>query len=89
MLALPFVCFNIAVREAGRTISRQLGMDELALEPTASVLYCTSNLVGRALEKLAESGPLSTFLTYLDRRLPMNYLVVAEKPVGHRPEEPC
>jgi SAM-dependent methyltransferase len=80
MLALPFVLFNIAVREAGRTICRQIGMDEFALEGPAGVLYLLSNLLGRGLELLAESGPLSSFLSYLDRRLPMNYLVVAVKP---------
>jgi hypothetical protein len=63
-----------------RTISRQIGMDELALEGPASVVYFLSNLMGRGLELLAESGPLASFLTYLDKRLPMNYLVVAVRP---------
>jgi SAM-dependent methyltransferase len=80
MLALPFALLNIAVREAGRSASRRLGLGDEAFEGSASVIYLLSNLCGRGLEMLAEQGPLSTFLTYLDRRLPMNYLVVAEKP---------
>jgi len=80
MLALPFVLLNIAVREAGRTLSRRIGMDEFAFDGPAGVLYLLSNLLGRGLERLAHGGPLSSFLTYLDRRMPMNYLVVAVKP---------
>lgn len=83
MLSLPFVLLNIAVREAGRTVSRKLGLGELrelAFEGPASTIYLLSNLLGRGLELLAQGGPLSSFLTYLDRRIPMNYLVVAVKP---------
>ena len=80
MLALPFVLLNIAVREAGRTGSRRLGLHEFAFEDSASAVYFLSNLAGRGLELLAQSGPLSSFLSYLDKRLPMNYLVVAVKP---------
>lgn len=81
MLALPFALLNIAVREAGRTASRKLGIHEFSFEGPAAAIYGLSNLAGRGLELLAENGPLSAFLTYLDKRLPMNYLVVAEKPL--------
>lgn len=88
MLALPFVLFNVAVREAGRSASRRLGLHEFAFEGPLSAIYFLSNLLGRGLELLAQEGPLSTFLTYLDKRLPMNYLVVAVKPEAATPEAP-
>jgi hypothetical protein len=49
------------------------------LRVPASGAYLVSNLAGRLLERLAGRGPLAEFLGYLDRRLPMNFLVVAEK----------
>ena len=45
----------------------------------AAALYVGSNLMGRALEILAAHGPLAPFLGYLDRRLPTNLLLVAER----------
>jgi hypothetical protein len=50
------------------------------LRAPAALLYLVSNVSGRTLEVLAARGPLSTFLGYLDRRLPTNLLLVAERP---------
>lgn len=78
MLALPFALFNVGVREAVRSAERRFGA-AAALRPLARALYAASNLSGRLLERLAAAGPLASFLGYLDRRLPMNWLVVAER----------
>jgi SAM-dependent methyltransferase len=79
MLALPFALLNLAAREAVRSAERRLGAPASVLRGPATVLFVFSNLAGRTLERLAESGPLSAFLSYLDRRLPMNFLLVGEK----------
>jgi SAM-dependent methyltransferase len=79
MLALPFALWNIVVREATLATGRRIGAVGWALRGPASVSNVLSNLAGRTLERLAESGPLSAFLGYLDARMPMNFLVVARK----------
>lgn len=79
MLALPFALANVAVREAVRSGERRLGVLGRALRVPAAAWYVATNVAGRTLERLAVRGPLAAFLGYLDRRLPMNFLVVAEK----------
>jgi SAM-dependent methyltransferase len=79
MLGLPFALWNIAVREATRSAERRLGVAGRILLVPAVVSNFVSNLGGRTLERLAASGPLSSFLGYLDGRMPMNFLVVARK----------
>ena len=54
-------------------------IQRLPLRPLARAFYAASNLAGRLLERLAAAGPLASFIGYLDRRLPMNGLVVAER----------
>jgi SAM-dependent methyltransferase len=80
MLALPFALANVFFREAAIAAERRVGPAALPLRALASSIFVLSNLAGRALEILAASGPFSVFLGYLDRRMPMNFLVVAEKP---------
>ena len=79
MLALPFALFAGAVREGMRAARRRLGAVAQALLPLAVLAVVLANLGGRALERLASGGPLASFLGYLDARLPMNWLVVAER----------
>jgi len=79
MLGLPFALWNIAVREATRAAERRLGVVGRALRGPAVVSHFVSNVAGRTLERLASAGPLSDFLGYLDRRMPMNFLVVARR----------
>jgi SAM-dependent methyltransferase len=80
MLGLPFALLNIGAREAVRSVERRLGPAAGVLRGPAALLYVISNLAGRALERMAARGPLSAFLGYLDRRLPTNLLLVAERP---------
>lgn len=79
MLGLPFALWNIGVREATRSAERRLGVAGRVLRGPATVSNFVSNLGGRALERLAATGPLSSFLGYLDARMPMNFLIVARK----------
>jgi hypothetical protein len=79
MLALPFALFNGVVREAGLAAERRLGAIAGALGPLAIAAIVVSNVAGRLLERLADRGPFAAFLGYLDARLPMNWLVVAER----------
>jgi SAM-dependent methyltransferase len=79
MLALPFALFAGGVREALRAAERRLGAGASLFVPAAVAAIVLSNLAGRLLERLAARGPLSAFLGYLDARLPMNWLVVAER----------
>lgn len=79
MLGLPFALFNSAFREAVRAAERRVGPLAAPFRAGARAAFVVSNLVGRALEILAAGGPLAPFLHYLDARLPMNFLVVAEK----------
>ncbi len=80
MLALPFALSNAFFREAAIAAERRIGPAALPLRALAVSAFVVANLAGRALERLAASGPLSDFLGYLDRRMPMNFLLVAEKP---------
>jgi SAM-dependent methyltransferase len=79
MLALPFVLANDGIREAMRAARRRLGVAGRLLEPPAALFFLLANGAGRLFEGLAGRGPLAPFLGYLDGRLPMNFLVVAEK----------
>jgi SAM-dependent methyltransferase len=79
MLALPFALWNTAVREAVRAAERRLPALAGALRLPARAAYVAANVGGRVLEGLAARGPLAPLLGYLDRRLPMNFLVVADK----------
>ena len=80
MLALPFALGNIAVREGVKSAERRFGAPARLLRPVAAVLFVLSNASGRLLERLASGGPLRNFFDYLDQRLPMNFLLEAEKP---------
>lgn len=79
MLALPFAIGNQAVREAAIAAERRLGAAGRILHGPAAVAYTISNLAGRLLERMADRRGRSGILGYLDARLPMNFLVVAEK----------
>ena len=79
MLALPLALTNVAVREAVRAAERRFGPLMKLLRLPAAVLYTVLNAIGRLLERLAGRGPLRAFLGYLDRGMPMNYLVVGRK----------
>ena len=79
MLGLPFALLNVGAREAVRSAERRLGRPASLLRAPAAALFVGSNLVGRALEILAERGPLASYLGYLDGRLPTNLLVIAER----------
>jgi SAM-dependent methyltransferase len=79
MLALPFALMNGAVREGVRAAERRLGLVAAPAGLLALVVFVAANAAGRLLERLAEAGPLRAFLGYLDGRLPMNWLVVAER----------
>jgi SAM-dependent methyltransferase len=80
MLGLPFALLNVGVREAVRSAESRLGRIAAVLRPAAALVFLGSNLAGRTLERLAARGPLAPFLGYLDRRLPTNLLLVAERP---------
>ncbi|HEX6850103.1 MAG TPA: class I SAM-dependent methyltransferase [Candidatus Polarisedimenticolaceae bacterium] len=79
LLALPFAAFNTVVREAAIAARRRLGVAAAPVGWIAVALFVAANVAGRVLERLAERGPLAAFLGYLDARLPMNWLVVAER----------
>ena len=79
MLALPFALFSSVVREAMRAARRRAGWLAEVATPLALAAIVASNLAGRLLERLASRGPLASFLGYLDARLPMNWLLVAER----------
>lgn len=79
MLALPFALANVAIREAVRSAERRFGMPARVLRVPGALAYTIANAAGWALERLAAGGPLRAFLGYLDGRLPMNFLVVADK----------
>ena len=74
MLALPFALANVGVREAVRAAGRRLRLDG-----PAALFFLGTNGLGLLLGALARRGPASAFLGYLDRRLPVNFLVVAVK----------
>ncbi len=78
-LGLPFALFNLALREVVRACERRLGRAALLLWLGAVPCFLAANLAGRLLERLAAAGPLRPLLSHLDRSLPMNYLVVAER----------
>jgi len=79
MMGLPFLLLNVGVREVTVAARRRLGPMASVLRPFASAIYVVSNVAGRTLERLAAGGPLAPFLGYLDRRMPMNFLVTATK----------
>jgi len=79
MLALPFALSNVFFREAAVAAQRRIGPLALPVRALATVAFVLSNLAGRTLEILAVSGPFAPFLGYLDRRMPTNFLVIAEK----------
>ena len=79
MMAAPFLLLNVVVREAVLAAHRRVGGAAAILRPAAGAIYVLSNAAGRTLETLAAKGPLAPFLGYLDRRLPMNFLVMAVK----------
>jgi len=78
-LGFPFILFNLALREGVRASVRRFGAVARILHLPAGVAYLLANLAGRLLESLSRGGPLRPFLGHLDRSLPMNYLVVAER----------
>ena len=78
-LGFPFILFNLALREVVRAGERRFGVVARILRVPAVVAYLLANLAGRVLESLSRGGPLRPFLGHLDRSLPMNYLVVAER----------
>lgn len=80
MLALPFALSNVLVREAVRAAERRLGAPGKLLRVPAAAAYTVSNLAGAFVERAAGWRPFRRFLGYLDARLPMNFLVVADKP---------
>ena len=79
MMAAPFLLANVGVREAVLATRRRAAVAGAVLAPFAAAFFVVSNLAGRLLERLASRGPLSPFLGYLDRRLPVNFLVLAVK----------
>jgi SAM-dependent methyltransferase len=78
-LGFPFVLFNLALREALKAGERRFGPAARILRAPALALFLAANMAGRTLEYLGRGGPLGPFLAHLDRSLPMNYLVVAER----------
>lgn len=79
MLGMPSSVLNLVVREAVRAAERRVGAAARILRLPAAGFYSLSNAAGRALEALAENGPLAPLLGHLDERLPVNFLVVAER----------
>jgi SAM-dependent methyltransferase len=77
LLGLPPALVNVAIRELVRAAERRLGPAMRILRLPAAGAYILLNGIGRLLERLAAGGPLRAFLGYLDRSMPMNYLVVA------------
>lgn len=80
MMGFPFALFNIVCREFGRAAERRLGGVAKVLQLGILPLTVLSNLTGRLVEILATRTPLRSFLGYLHHALPLNYLVVVEKP---------
>lgn len=78
-LALPFALLNLGVRQAAQAAQRRFGVAGRLLNLPVTAVCLLSNLSGRLLERLAAGGPLRPFLSHLDRSMPMNYLVVAER----------
>jgi len=78
-LGFPFVLFNLALRQAVRAAERRFGSVARLLRVPAAIAFLAANIAGRTLERLARGGPLRPFLAHLDRSLPMNYMVVAER----------
>jgi SAM-dependent methyltransferase len=78
-LGLPFALFNLALRAAVRAAERRFGRTARLLRLGVIPCFLAANLTGRLLERLAGVGPFQPFLSHLDRSLPMNYLVVAER----------
>lgn len=79
MLSLPFALGNGAIREGVRALERRLGPAARIARAPAALFYALGNGAGALLVALSRGGPLSAFLGYLDRRLPMNFLVVASR----------
>jgi SAM-dependent methyltransferase len=79
MMTAPFLLANVGVREAVLAARRRAGVVGAVLAPFAAAFFVVANLGGRLLERLASSGPLAPFLGYLDRRMPLNVLVLAVK----------
>ena len=79
MMAAPFLLANVGVREAVLAAGRRSRVAGAAMSPFAAAFFVASNATGRLLERLAGGGPLSPLLGYLDRRLPMNVLLLAVK----------
>jgi SAM-dependent methyltransferase len=79
ILALPPAMLNLILFEAVRAAERRWGAVARLLRLPATALIVASNLAGRALERLGGRGPFAPFFGALDRRLPMNYLVVGER----------
>ena len=79
-LCLPFALCNLVTRELVIAAERRLGVLAWPLVPLARALFAIQNLAGAGVEWLAAIPVLRPFLGYLDRRLPMNLLLVAEKP---------
>jgi SAM-dependent methyltransferase len=80
MLAMPSSVVNLVVREAVRAAERRAGAPARILRLPAAAIYALSNAAGRGLEALAAAGPLAPLLGFLDARLTLNLLVVAERP---------
>ena len=80
LLGFPFALANLAVREAGIALRRRSGAAALAYDLLATIIYLVTNAAGRLLEGLGRRGPLAALLSHLDRRLPVNFLVVLERP---------
>jgi SAM-dependent methyltransferase len=84
LLALPFALANQVAREAAVAAWKRSAALGALVRAVAMPCYLLANGAGRLLERLAEFRWLRPFLGYLDRRLPMNFLVVAEKPPARR-----
>jgi len=80
MLAMPSCVVNLIVRELVRAAERRAGAAARVLRAPAALVYVLSNAAGRMLEGLAARGPLAPLFGFLDARLPMNFLVIAERP---------
>lgn len=80
MMAAPFLLANVAAREVVLAARRRIGGAAVVLRPVAGAIHLVSNACGRLLEILASHGPLAPFLGALNRRFPMNFLVLAVKP---------
>jgi SAM-dependent methyltransferase len=79
LFGLSVALNNIVVREAVRAAERRFGPAMRILRLPAAGLYILLNLAGRLAERLARGGPLRSLLGYLDRSMPINYLVTVIK----------